>query len=142
MRETIIQNLTTRFEFYADLIDQTEDGLLKAQLDVPRNRSLGEHLWCIVGTRESFAKAITAGAMGGWSSSVKKLEQEEFTTKLAASAHALLAAINGVDDWTPARNRLLAEVAEHEVMHEGQIIRLMFGLEKPLPSSCSWAVCS
>lgn len=35
----------------------------------------------------------------------------------------------------------LAQVAEHEVMHEGQIICVMFGLDKPLPASCRWAVC-
>lgn len=141
MRETIVDNLAKRIGFYDDLIEQTNNGTLAAELAVPRNRSLGLHLWCIVGTRESYAKAIAAGEMGGWSSSVEKLEQDEFRDKLNRSGRDLLDAINAVSDWTPARDKLLAEVAEHEVMHEGQIIRLMFGLEKPLPSSCPWAVC-
>lgn len=141
MRDTILANLTRRFEFYADLAKETGDNTVNAELDVPRSRSLGLHLWCIVGTRESYAKAIAAGEMRGWESSVKKLEQDEFVRKLASSSAALLEAIRAVSDWTPERDKLLAEVAEHEVMHEGQIIRLMFGLEKPLPSSCAWAVC-
>ena len=141
MRETIVDNLAKRIDFYADLIEQADDGTLTAELAVARNRPLGAHLWCIVGTRESYAKAITAGEMSGWSSSVTKYEQGEFRDKLAASGRDLLDAIRGVSDWTPARDKLLAEVAEHEVMHEGQIIRQMFGLEKPLPSSCPWAVC-
>lgn len=141
MRETIVDNLSKRIGFYDDLIDQANDSTLAAELAVPRNRSLGAHLWCIVGTRESYAKAIAAGEMGGWSSSVEKFEQDEFRDKLTRSGRDLLNAINAVSDWTPERDRLLAEVAEHEVMHEGQIIRLMFGLEKPLPSSCPWAVC-
>lgn len=141
MREAIIDSLAKRIDFYADLIEQTDDGTLAAELAVPRNRPLGAHLWCIVGTRESYAKAIAAGEMRGWSSSVAKYEQAEFRGKLAASGRALLDAIRGVRHWTPARDKLLAEVAEHEVMHEGQIIRQMFGLEKPLPSSCPWAVC-
>lgn len=141
MRETIIDNLAKRIDFYADLIEQADDGTLAAELAVPRSRTLGAHLWCIVGTRESYAKAIAAGEMSGWSSSVTRFEQADFRDKLAASGRDLLEAIRKVGDWTPARDKLLAEVAEHEVMHEGQIIRLMFGLEKPLPSSCQWAVC-
>ena len=141
MRDTIVANLAQRFAFYADLVDEADDDAFTAELDVPRSRSLGLHLWCIVGTRESYAKAIAAGEMQGWASSVTRLERDEFAAKLAVSGQALLDAIKGVSDWTPERDKLLAEVAEHEVMHEGQIIRLMFGLEKTLPSSCSWAVC-
>jgi len=141
MRETIVDNLAKRIGFYDDLIEQAGDSTLAAELAVPRNRSLGAHLWCIVGTRESYAKAIAAGEMSGWSSSVERFEQGEFRDKLTRSGRDLLDAINAVSDWTPERDKLLAQVAEHEVMHEGQIIRLMFGLEQPLPSSCSWAVC-
>ena len=141
MREVLIENLKQRFQFYADLASQVDDETLNAEIDVPRHRSLGLHLWCVVGTRESYAKGIAAGAMQGWQSSVTKLNRDEFTAKLASSSEALLTAIESVDEWTSERQRLLAEVAEHEVMHEGQIIRVMFGLEKPLPSSCHWAVC-
>ncbi len=142
MRDIVVDNLGKRFGFYADLIADTDEATINAAMDVPRHRSLGMHLWCIVGARESYAKAIEAGAMQRWSSSVTKFEPEEFTAKLASSAQALQDAIDAVEDWTPERERLLADIAEHEVMHEGQIIRLMFGLEKPLPESCHWAVCS
>lgn len=143
MRETIVNNLVNRFGFYADLATQVDDETINAKMDVPQHRSLALHLWCVIGTRESFAKAIEAGQMRGWSSSVGNFEREEFIAKLEQSSQTLLDAIESVgeDEWTPARERLLAQVAEHEVMHEGQIIRLMFGLQKPLPSSCSWAVC-
>lgn len=141
MRGTVIENLEQRLGFYADLAAQLDDATINADLDVPRHRSLGMHLWCVVGARESFAKAIEAGRMKGWSSSVKAFNQPEFVAKLAASGEALLRAVRGVGEWTPERDRLLAQVAEHEVMHEGQIIRVMFGLEKPLPESCAWAVC-
>lgn len=141
MRATVIENLERRFGFYADLVEQADDETLKASLDIPRHRSLALHLWCVVGTRESFAKAIEAGEMQGWSSSASKLDRAEFIDKLQTSATALLDAVHSVREWTPQRERLLAQVAEHEVMHEGQIIRLMFGLEKELPESCGWAVC-
>ena len=142
MRETIVANLRKRFDFYTDLVAQVDEAAINAELDIPRHRSLGMHLWCIVGSRESFAKAIAAGEMAGWRSSVKRFERDEFSAKLVESARLLLEAIDAVREWTPERDQLLAQIAEHEVMHEGQIIRLMFGLEKPLPASCAWAVCS
>ena len=141
MRTTVIENLERRIGFYADLVQEIDDETIKAPLDVPRHRSVAMHLWCVVGTRESYAKAIAAGEMQGWSSSATKLDRAEFIDKLHTSSAALLDAVRSVRDWTPQRERLLAEVAEHEVMHEGQIIRVMFGLEKELPASCSWAVC-
>ena len=141
MREIIVENLRKRCSFYAELAEQVDDETINAELGVARHRSLGMHLWCVVGTRESYAKAITAGAMRGWASSVANFSRDEFIGKLAESSRTLLAAIEAVAEWTPERDKLLAEVAEHEVMHEGQIIRVVFGLEKPLPASCHWAVC-
>ena len=141
MREVIVANLRRRFGFYADLAEQVDDENINAELDVAGHRSLGLHLWCVVGARESFAKAIVAGEMRGWASSVATFSHDEFVAKLAESSRTLLRAIGDVSEWTPERHRLLAEVAEHEVMHEGQIIRVMLGLEKPLPASCQWRVC-
>ena len=141
MRATVIENLERRIGFYADLVQEIDDETIKAPLDVPKHHSVALHLWCVVGTRESYAKAIAAGEMQGWSSSATKLDRAEFIDKLHTSGAGLLDAVRSVRDWTPQRERLLAEVAEHEVMHEGQIIRVMFGLEKELPASCSWAVC-
>ena len=141
MREVVVENLRQRLGFYADLAAQVDDETIAAELGVAKHRSLGMHLWCVVGTRESFAKAIAAGEMRGWACSVGNFSQGEFVAKLAESAQTLLASIDRVTEWTLERDRLLAEVAEHEVMHEGQIIRVMFGLEKPLPESCHWAVC-
>ena len=51
--------------------------------------------------------------MQGWQSSVDRFERDEFTRKLAASARTLLEAIDGVTEWTPERDRLLAQVVEH-----------------------------
>ena len=141
MRDVIVANLLKRFDFYAELAAQVDEETISAELDVARHRSLGLHLWCVVGTRESFAKAIAAGKMEGWGCSVTNLGRDVFVAKLAESSRTLRAAIDAVEQWTPERDRLLAQVAEHEVMHEGQIIRAMFGLEKPLPASCQWTAC-
>ena len=59
--------------------------------------------------------------------------------KLKVSALAFDKALEGITDWTPERNALLASLAEHETMHEGQVIRLMYGLGHTLPPSWKWA---
>ena len=49
MREIVIENLASRFESYADVIEQVDDATITARIDVPRHKTLGEHVWCVVG---------------------------------------------------------------------------------------------
>ena len=139
MRATVIQRLRARFQSYADLIDQVEDAAIKERLEPPKHKSLGEHLWCVIGARESHAKALEAGEWSGFSCSMEKFERADFAEKLESSSKAVLDAIASIDDWTDARDDLLMNLAEHEVMHEGQVIRHMYGLERELPDSLKWA---
>ncbi len=60
-------------------------------------------------------------------------------TKLQSSADAFMTAVEGVDTWTGEHERLLLELAEHEVMHEGGIIRHMYAFELDIPKSVKWA---
>lgn len=139
MRDILIENLSSRFAAYDDLIASVDDDVLKKRIDVPRHKTLTEHLWCIVGSRESYARAIAQGAWQGWDCSLSKYGRDDIAKKLSSSAKAVLDAIGNVDDWTPERERQLAGLAEHEVMHEGQIIRHMYALELKMPASSAWA---
>ena len=139
MREVIVRNLRKRIQSYADLIAAIDAADLGARLGVPKDKSVAEHLWCIVGARESNARALAAGGWQGFSCSMAKQDRESFGQALAASGKALLAAIECVDEWSSSREDLLAAVSEHEVMHEGQIIRHMYGLGRELPASWRWA---
>ncbi len=51
----------------------------------------------------------------------------------------MLVAVDGVDNWTSEREALLLKLSEHEVMHEGAIIRHMYACELDIPSSVQWA---
>ncbi len=139
VRETIIANLQKRIRSYADLIAALDPGNLSAKVDIPKDKSVAEHLWCVVGARESYAKALASGGWQGFTCSMSSYEREDFEQCLASSGQALLAAIREVSDWSPVHDQLLAAVAEHEVMHEGQIIRHMYGLGRELPGSWRWA---
>jgi uncharacterized damage-inducible protein DinB len=120
-------------------IAQTADDDLQRKLDVEKHKSLGEHLWCIVGARESYAKALAAGRWEGFGCSMKSFSQADYIGALSKSADEVLAAIGSIEDWTDERDELLATLAEHEVMHEGQIIRHIYGTGGSAPASMKWA---
>jgi hypothetical protein len=139
MRDTLTNALRLRFQSYADLVDQLDDAAIDERIDAPKHKSLKEHLWCVVGARESYAKAIRAGRWSGFACSMTAFSRDDLAGKLESSSAEVLAAIDGVDDWTPEREGLLLTLAEHEVMHEGQIIRHMYGMGRTLPASWKWA---
>jgi len=139
MKKKILDNLYARFQAYMDRIKRVDAQMLTARIDAPRRKSLGEHLWCVVGARESYAKAIAAGQWVGFDCSMSTLSHQDFLDKLEESAQAVRNAIECVDDWTSEREDLLATLAEHEVMHEGQIIRHVYGTGGTLPASWKWA---
>lgn len=139
MRETIVKNLERRFLSYGELIDSIDEAMLVAALDVPKHKTLKEHLWCVVGARESYTRALTAGQWEGFSCSMTSYTKGDFQSALSRAAGAARDAIEGIDEWTNDHDALLATLAEHEVMHEGQIIRHIYGTGGTLPSSWKWA---
>ena len=139
MHEQIITRLQARLKAYDDLAETLDEELLNLKIDVPKHKSLAEHLWCVIGARESYARALEAGSWAGFACSMQSFSAEDFASKLKASSSAVDAALANLSDWNSDRSELLALLAEHEVMHEGQIIRHMYALERDLPASWFWA---
>jgi len=139
MKNIIIKALEARFLSYVDLIDSVGDEALGRKIDVPKHKSLAEHLWCVVGARESYARALIDGDWKGFECSMTAFTQEAFSEKLRSSSESVIQALESVTEWTAERERLLVSLAEHEVMHEGQVIRHMYALEMPIPKSVKWA---
>lgn len=137
----MIKNTASRFAAYQDIIAACSDESLQAKLDVPKNKSLAEHLCYIVGARESYATAIEANEWQGFTCSLQQFGQSDFSLKLAESANRLLSVLEAVEEWTEVRNELLRTLNEHEVMHEGQLIRHRYGLGYRIPESVKWACC-
>jgi hypothetical protein len=139
VHDLIVDRLLARFEAYEELASIIDDALLNRNIEVPKHKSLAEHFWCIVGARESYARAIEHGSWTGFNCSMKSFSAVDFAEKLEESRSAVEVAIRNVSDWTDERSTLLVTLAEHEVMHEGQITRHMYALEQELPSSWIWA---
>ena len=114
--------------------------MLSLKIDVPKNKSFRDHLWCLIGARESYARAIANGVWAGFRCSMRSCAADDFKSKLDESAEAVKEAIAGVER-TAARLSLLAALNEHEVMYEGQIVSATCMRSKdhlPLPASWVW----
>ena len=141
MRAALIRNLHDRFRSYSDIIAAVDDRALAERLDVPRHRTVAEHLWCVVSSRESYARSLAAGSTQAWQGASFTMDTAGFAERLDSSAAAAGAAIEGITDWTDARDEILIDLSEHELMHEAQIIRHLLGADLDVPESLKWAVC-
>ena len=79
MHELIVGRLLSRFEAYKELAATIDDVLLNRKIDVSKHKSLAEHLWCVVGARESYARAIEHGSWTGFSCSMEAFGAADFS---------------------------------------------------------------
>jgi uncharacterized protein with PhoU and TrkA domain len=139
MKDNLLRNMRARFDAYNDLIADCDENILQEKIDAPKHKSLVEHLWCVIGARESYALALEAGEWQGFSCSLTQFSKDDVAEKLRESSTAVISVIEAIEDWSDARDELLLTLNEHEVMHEGQIIRHMYGLGYEMPDSIKWA---
>jgi hypothetical protein len=139
MRQVLIDALITRFQSYEDLMSMTSEIELAKKIEIPKHKSLAEHLWCVIGARESYARSITSGRWEGFNCSMSDFSHSAFEENVRLSAAKVVAAIDDIGEWNKDRDELLLALSEHEVMHEGQIIRHLYGTESQIPDSVKWA---
>lgn len=105
----------------------TDDALALRNGNAPSN-SLGGQFWCVVGARESHARAITAARWSGFSCSLGAGDAQraaEVRTALSRSGTAVLDAISGCEP-TEDRAAIVVDLLEHEALHHGQMIRYFY----------------
>lgn len=124
---------------YQDLLAALpEDGL---RLDLPQlpSNAIGAQLWCVVGARESYVRAIRAGSWQGFTCGLSAADSK---LKDRVGPHIeRTAALAGecLDDpsleWSAERDRLLLDLLLHETQHHGQLIRYLYGNRLRIPDS-------
>ncbi|RXJ74226.1 hypothetical protein CS022_03935 [Veronia nyctiphanis] len=140
MRDTVVKNIRQRFRSYSLLFEQIAEDSLTLQLPVAMSKSVGEHMWCIVGARESYTRALLNGKWDGFACSLKSdSNYSEIKKALDDSSRSFDDALAAVKVWTEERDDLLVHLLEHETMHEGQLIRHLYALGETVPSSIKWA---
>ncbi|TVS15760.1 MAG: hypothetical protein EA417_12670 [Gammaproteobacteria bacterium] len=61
MRESMIRSLEKRLKSYSGFLATIDPPDLGTKLDVPKGNSVAKHLWCVIGARESYARALASG---------------------------------------------------------------------------------
>jgi len=134
---TIIEESFSRsFALYRDLIDSIDETALSSKLPQLPSNTLGLQLWCVVGARESYSRAIEANQWSGFSCSLKSTTDiSSVADALHRSANAVSEILKTIDTYTDVQCRLVIDLLEHEAAHHGQLIRYMYGLKLPIPDS-------
>ena len=129
-------NLQRSVSLYEELIAGLPESALAQRLPGVRSNTMGKQLWCVIGARESYARAIAAGEWKGFSCSVTR---EQCSTKvdlarsLALSGTRLLEVVSVQESFTDVQHQLMLDVLEHEAAHQGQMIRYLYALSLPIP---------
>jgi len=135
LQRLIDARLDATFALYAELIDALDEADLRRSLPVPSN-PIGLQLWCVVGARETWARALETGTWGPFRCSLGGVEEtrrrDVVARALETSAAAYrAAAAAGTDDG--ARTDLRLGLLEHENQHLGQLLRYVLGLGLAVP---------
>lgn len=127
-------NLDRSFKLTHDLVVHLDETSLNLDLpSLPSNRIAGQ-LWCIVGARESYTKAIQTGGWKGFSCS---LTTPRVKQSVLAALEATHKQMNEIDftDLLDVQIELAFDLLEHEVQHHGQLIRFVYGNGLTFPDS-------
>lgn len=130
------ENFRRSIALYDDLAAELPESALAMKLPGLRSNTIGAQIWCVVGARESYARAIGAGGWAGFSCSLTAegaRSTEAVQAALARSGDVMLRAVDGLGAYDDARHQLVADLLEHEAAHQGQLIRYLYGLDLPIP---------
>jgi hypothetical protein len=136
MEEVVSQRLGRSFGLYRDLLESIGADSLGLDLPGLASNTIGAQLWCVVGARESYARAIEAGRWTGFSCSLDDHgDIVQVGEALARAAAAVQLALDGLDDASRAQAGLIVDLLEHEAAHQGQLIRYLYARRLSIPAS-------
>lgn len=134
MNEQLKFRLDRAFQLTHDIVVHLDELSLGADLpNLPSNR-IARQLWCVIGARESYTKAIETGGWQGFSCSLEtpRVKESVLTALEATHQH-----INQLDftNLSDAQVSLAFDLLEHEIQHHGQLIRYVYGNKLTFPAS-------
>lgn len=134
MNKQLIANLSRAFQLTYDLVVHLDETSLNLDLpNLPSNRIAGQ-IWCIVGARESYTKAIEMGAWKGFSCSLSTPKIKKSVLAALQETDRKLHEINFMG-LTDAQIDLAFSLLEHEIQHHGQLIRFVYANGLTFPES-------
>lgn len=135
---TLKEKLNRSFGLYDDLVDALKDDHLKFDLAGLPSNTIGQQLWCVIGARQSYLKAILAGSWQGFACGLDWKSAENRSAvrdELFNSKKLFLAALDSLASLSPSQQSLMIDLIEHESQHHGQLIRYLYAQKLPVPAS-------
>jgi hypothetical protein len=132
------ERLKIAFDIYDGIVSHLNESSLTSKLAYLPSSTIGEPLWCVVGARESYIRGIQKGQLDGFRCSLTKEDigkKKSFSEALAKSSETALQILNQLETLSPSQEKLAFEFLEHEVQHQGQLIRYLYGLKLGIPAS-------
>lgn len=131
----LIEHLNRAFNLTGDLVQSLSETDFQLKLnDLPSN-TIGEQLWCVIGARESYLKAIINEGWSGFGCSLNNTtSRAEILGCLQESADDCLRFLKS-HELNDTQTDLLITLLEHEIQHHGQLIRYVYGNRLSFPRS-------
>ncbi len=131
----IKQRLTRAFQLTRDLVNHLEEEDLQLKLrDLPSN-TIGQQVWCLVGARESYLKAMENGAWAGFTCSLTTSKDRMAAVMALEKSQVDLLAYMETEGLGDIQKDLALDLLEHEIQHHGQLIRYVYGNGLTFPKS-------
>jgi hypothetical protein len=134
MHQQLKVKISRSFKLTYDLVSHLDERSLDLDLpNLPSNR-IASQLWCIVGARESYMKAIELGTWAGFSCSLAEPKRRHSVLAVLETTYRQLNGISFIG-LTDVQIDLAFHLLEHEVQHHGQLIRFVYGNGLTFPKS-------
>ena len=134
MTQILKTRLEQSFKLTYDLVVHLDEEALALDLpNLPSNR-ISSQLWCIVGARESYLKALKAGGWQGFSCNLAMPGEKQSVLEVLETTRKSLNAVD-FDNLVEVQIELAFALLEHEVQHHGQLIRYVYGNRLSFPES-------
>lgn len=134
MSQQLKAKLNRAFDLTYKLVAHLDETSLNLDMpNLPSNRIAGQ-LWCIVGARESYIKAIEKGGWKGFSCSLATPKIKKSVLATLEETAAKLAEIN-FTELAETQIDLAFNLLEHEIQHHGQLIRFVYANRLTFPES-------
>jgi len=123
------------FDLTQDLFEHLPESGLRLDLAGLPSNTLGAQVWCLIGARESYLRALVNGAWSGFRCGLSdRYDKALVAEALRGTSTELQAFLHNAPPLTEVQLDLLVDLLEHEVQHHGQLIRYVYanGLSFPL----------
>lgn len=128
-----------------DYLDMLKVDQLNLVLPFPESRPIGHQFWCMLGAQESYLKVLQTGQWQGFACSLDQVDDVSpvvIKNRMKEADQALLQIIeqtdlHGILKNGKRRHEVVQRIIEHEILHHGQLINLMFCHHLPIPTA--WA---